>query len=958
MQLVKSLGPVFVGTTVNKCYTRTPTMYLDFKMDKNKLVHQSISASYTGFIYCTEFVGRAHHTLTFSEDSKESVKISTKDEEAHFVFIAGQPLNEPIVQHGPFVMNSQEEIYHTFVDYQHGQDGFEGARNWKSSIVAIEPHCIKHYPGVVLNVVLSTSGLVEASTTIPTLAAPNGRNDTPTGIPSEDEAAVNLRVTPLPADNAINHASDGTSSSVTSSSPSSPCPGTETSSNSVLSFKQASNLTGKEGLESEIDQRLFSSSLFSKLRELHRGTKQSSDPALKQLDPLQIQKQVQDILTRNIELYENHVPRLFIVLPQDSSQLDYMFPSSNKFRLYFLCESGEHTKSTNSKSSHHIHLAKHEGYDIARPTEFFQQYGSYVLTILRMLKFGISVPGVTIPPVSHLISIDVGDEVSPLVQPLADTIDSRIDHTIGYIERTFVDDGGAINEPVKGMKHSELFKGTDLRNLKTFLKGADEKVGKLYRTLDSQKHVKWICIDHYRKNHPEKAAKELNKQSGYLRGSFDETFGRLNVMLLSNVEAGSFYLELEKVKSVYELWINLRWETTYDDLTAFRDTLFKTNVGVLELTYIRYNGPTDDDMNHSRPYDPIFDIMQHSSIQSIVISDMPGFFSQSSGLSQNSDFSNLRHLCIDALIQDTDIPILKSLVARAPNLSSLTLRTQWKQLPVVYGAIAEQQTCPINFLEPSLRILPPTSESRQSKVVLHDLAHLFRVHGGQIETCRVDSEVDCSAVEALAEATGNGSSLKGLDLAGANRNPSDIYIKSLASIVARPQLHYLRVGLEEEKVHVRILRSIQWKHIRRLNVTLGQAEHQEVLVMKILVDGVNALERAGLEEFTLHFNPTISAAGEKPLRSFVSSISLKQLFLYGLMTLGQALALIESIDVSRLQLLSLEVEGFNSAKVQAVLDALQHASELQTLYLPSAMPTTEQKEQMKARMIAFQNTRH
>jgi len=129
----------------SQVYTRTPTMYLDYKMDKNKSVVQSIPSSYTGFIYMLKgkafigdkaFEGLAHHTLTFSEDGAETIKIETRDEDAHFVVIAGEPLKEPIVQHGPFVMNSKEEIYNTFVDYQNGQNGFERAKNWKSTIAA------------------------------------------------------------------------------------------------------------------------------------------------------------------------------------------------------------------------------------------------------------------------------------------------------------------------------------------------------------------------------------------------------------------------------------------------------------------------------------------------------------------------------------------------------------------------------------------------------------------------------------------------------------------------------------------------------------------------------------------------------------------------------------------------------------------------------------------------------
>lgn len=42
-------------------------------------------------------------------------------EDARLILVAGKPLNEPIVQHGPFVMNTQEEIRQALDDFSRGR---------------------------------------------------------------------------------------------------------------------------------------------------------------------------------------------------------------------------------------------------------------------------------------------------------------------------------------------------------------------------------------------------------------------------------------------------------------------------------------------------------------------------------------------------------------------------------------------------------------------------------------------------------------------------------------------------------------------------------------------------------------------------------------------------------------------------------------------------------------------
>ena len=82
--------------------------------------------------------GPAHapfHTLVLSAESGENgAELTATEDNTEFVLVAGEPLDQPVVQYGPFVMTSREEIQNTIVDYQFGRNGFEKAHSWKSII--------------------------------------------------------------------------------------------------------------------------------------------------------------------------------------------------------------------------------------------------------------------------------------------------------------------------------------------------------------------------------------------------------------------------------------------------------------------------------------------------------------------------------------------------------------------------------------------------------------------------------------------------------------------------------------------------------------------------------------------------------------------------------------------------------------------------------------------------------
>ena len=63
-------------------------------------------------------------------DAAQSLKIVNGATDAQILVLQGRPLGEPVVQHGPFVMNSREEVQQAFTDYQ--QTRF-GGWPWKDS---------------------------------------------------------------------------------------------------------------------------------------------------------------------------------------------------------------------------------------------------------------------------------------------------------------------------------------------------------------------------------------------------------------------------------------------------------------------------------------------------------------------------------------------------------------------------------------------------------------------------------------------------------------------------------------------------------------------------------------------------------------------------------------------------------------------------------------------------------
>lgn len=70
------------------------------------------------------------------KEGDDVLRTAAKDDKLGVIITTGEPLNEPVMQHGPFVMNSAEEIRQTWEDFHFAKNGFENARTWVSEVGA------------------------------------------------------------------------------------------------------------------------------------------------------------------------------------------------------------------------------------------------------------------------------------------------------------------------------------------------------------------------------------------------------------------------------------------------------------------------------------------------------------------------------------------------------------------------------------------------------------------------------------------------------------------------------------------------------------------------------------------------------------------------------------------------------------------------------------------------------
>ena len=121
---IKVLCGTYKGTTGPISDPFTATTYFDVSLPASGVFEFDPAPGHNTFAYVFEggllLNGQtvANRTLVVTENS---VLHFTSTEPARFILVSGKPLGEPIVQYGPFVMNTAEEIQQAMTDYRNGR---------------------------------------------------------------------------------------------------------------------------------------------------------------------------------------------------------------------------------------------------------------------------------------------------------------------------------------------------------------------------------------------------------------------------------------------------------------------------------------------------------------------------------------------------------------------------------------------------------------------------------------------------------------------------------------------------------------------------------------------------------------------------------------------------------------------------------------------------------------------
>ncbi|KAG0311924.1 hypothetical protein BGZ97_011554 [Linnemannia gamsii] len=743
--------------------------------------------------------------------------------------------------------------------------------------------------------------------------------------------------------------------------------------------RQQNIMLQEQAASKERDERMLQEQAESKVREEMMLKMQQEA-----IDRLIVnQQRVDAILVQNYELHEYPIPRLFVVLPDSFRDWDPRNFLMERFRLHFLCECSDDygpcsdqnasldppsNTDTGSPTSipvkNSIHLAKHGGYELSRPTEFFNQYGHYVLGMLKILRHCLAVAAVAAPVVALADSglKDLMDGVQSISESTVEAVNISINILETKLGDIDIADGLATTtsndrEPDNSMfENLAALEGADLRRLDTFLRHNDQDkiLGNLYRIATEQGHVKWVCFDHYQEKYRATALASFIQSVETAGGTYDSHLGQVTISLNSGTAFKDFFQRLSsQAPAVQTLDVTLDWDFGTGDLATLVDMVAKSNVKTIKLDL-------QDDRTSSaiiaslRPgkgrYHSLLGLLSNTKLRCLEFSNLYLLATRTSNLPLSFNASWLQSFRFYGRIHEDDRKRLTNIISHCSQLVDLRLACQgrcYMDLGLHQAAFSLKKLRRLHlagWMRDEMWDGDENSAHEDGKPMVEvictdmhmDSLYLSKV----IRQSSAVSEVLVlypgygGTIDITSETTSFNPRLVGSEEATSEHLPSHLYLSSLTHLdlqvsLTNASLQYLSNLLPHlNLVHFgcsglthELLRHCNFAFLKSLSIREG-CFFDLVLILDAIIDETTVLSCGRLEQLFLQ---SLRSNSDVPT-NFLRSIPLTRLFLDGLDSEPLA-SLLEIVDLSKLQNMSIRGCAYNISTEAALAKRIDEFSE-------------------------------
>lgn len=253
----------------------------------------------------------------------------------------------------------------------------------------------------------------------------------------------------------------------------------------------------------------------------------------------------QILLESSTHCLEYPAPHLFIILPTDLEYWKDLDATTHSFRLYFLCDS--RSSLTSNLQPQHIHVLEHQGYDLLKPQEFFQQFGQYALTILTMVKDGFSRSAYSVPSLDTFRILDRCRGISARHSLSQNNIVTLVDKAIRYLQVLNLATASSWNVFLDPLKTRQI---ASFLQLESF----DNELGGLQRTFYDAlgTPVRWLCPAH---SFEYASTRALDVFVQLQEGEIDRQLGTIQIQLSSVSQVRTFVTAL-RMQNTYSILVS------------------------------------------------------------------------------------------------------------------------------------------------------------------------------------------------------------------------------------------------------------------------------------------------------------------------------------------------------------------------------------------------------------------